>query len=89
MLKVSELFMMIPRMTRLPQLNWKITAECGGNEESENGEVWIGCSDCFRWYHKYCIEGGYESNNETMSLEESKEAEFSCNTCLKKKRNRK
>ena len=57
-------------------------AACGGNEESENVETWIGCSDCFRWFHKYCIEGGYD----TMSLEELKEVDFSCNICLKKKK---
>ena len=55
-------------------------AACGGNEEVENAEVWLGCQHCPRWFHKYCVEGGYES----MSLDELRKVEFICNTCLKK-----
>ena len=64
-----------------------ICGACEGSEGWEDGEKWIGCNSCIRWYHKDCISG----DNTNMSDEELRKFNFICPVCdrLNKKKSKK
>ena len=53
---------------------------CEGNEEWEDGQKWIGCNTCVRWFHKSCLS----KEIELMTAYELESYEFVCNSCHQK-----
>ena len=50
---------------------------CGGDDQQDNVYAWIGCNDCPRWFHKYCLGVEYEN----MSLKEMNKINYMCKIC--------
>ena len=57
----------------------EVCAACGGDEQKQNANAWIGCLKCPRWFHKYCLNGQYEN----MTLAEIRKLDFMCEYCSK------
>ena len=55
---------------------------CGGDENQEEADAWMGCNACPRWYHKYCLGEEYEN----LALEEMQKIKFICKYCIKSNR---
>ena len=57
---------------------------CGGNDEWDQPNVWIGCSTCSKWFHKACIS----EDVMTMTEEELLEYNYYCKSCEQKQTRR-
>ena len=55
-------------------------AACGGDEGRDDPSQWIGCLNCPRWFHKFCLNANYEN----LSYDQIKELDFKCNFCSRK-----
>ena len=54
---------------------------CGGDENQDVPDAWIGCSQCPAWFHKYCLNDDFEN----MTRKEIGKLNFLCNLCSQKK----
>ena len=55
---------------------------CGGNDDWNTGERWIGCNKCIRWFHKTCLSIDFDE----MTATEIENFDFVCPNCEKKRR---
>ena len=56
-----------------------ICCACMGNEGLSEGENWIGCNICPRWYHRSCLSEDFEDLTEN----EIEDLDYVCPSCLK------
>lgn len=59
-----------------------VCSACLGDDGLESGNLWIGCNQCIRWYHRSCISEEVEQMNER----EIAELNFICVACLVKEK---
>lgn len=57
---------------------------CEGTENWNEGNMWIGCESCPRWFHKACLSDDLAK----MSVKELKKYEFNCPVCVKMNKNK-
>ena len=66
------------------QLDTDNCGACGGDDGWDDGEKWIGCNLCVRWFHKDCISIDVAS----MDEDELQALQFKCHDCERREMRR-
>ena len=40
-------------------INSEECCACGGSNQAKNGDAWMGCNYCYRWFHRACLDESY------------------------------
>ena len=56
-----------------------VCGACEGDEGWDDGDKWLGCNSCDRWFHKTCLSVNFDG----MTKQQLKRLEFVCPKCCK------